>query len=60
MLVFRPSSHPLAALFCKFIGRHILKGTAEPLVAGFVAGSFGYFFSFITAASVLIGVALLF
>jgi DHA1 family multidrug resistance protein-like MFS transporter len=34
--------------------------TTGPLVAGFVAGSFGYYFSFVTAAAVLIGVALLF
>jgi MFS family permease len=34
--------------------------TTGPLVAGVVAGSFGYYFSFITAAAVLIGVALLF
>jgi MFS transporter, DHA1 family, multidrug resistance protein len=34
--------------------------TAGPLVAGIVAGSLGYRFSFITAAAVLAGVALLF
>jgi DHA1 family multidrug resistance protein-like MFS transporter len=34
--------------------------TSGPLVAGFVAGSLGYYFSFITAAAVLVGVALLF
>ncbi|MCX5812925.1 MAG: MFS transporter [Proteobacteria bacterium] len=34
--------------------------TTGPLAAGIIAGSFGYYFSFITAASVLIGVALLF
>ena len=34
--------------------------TTGPLVAGFVAGSLGYYFSFITAATVLMGVAVLF
>jgi MFS transporter, DHA1 family, multidrug resistance protein len=34
--------------------------TTGPLVAGFVAGCLGYYFSFITAAAVLVGVALLF
>jgi DHA1 family multidrug resistance protein-like MFS transporter len=34
--------------------------TTGPLVAGFVAGTLGYHFSFITAAAVLVGVALLF
>jgi MFS family permease len=34
--------------------------TTGPLVAGFVAGSFGYSFSFISASAVLVGVALVF
>jgi MFS transporter, DHA1 family, multidrug resistance protein len=34
--------------------------TTGPLVAGVVAGSLGYYFSFVTAAAVLVGVALLF
>ena len=34
--------------------------TAGPLVAGVVAGSYGYNFSFVTAAAVLIGVAVIF
>jgi MFS family permease len=34
--------------------------TTGPIIAGVVAGNFGYSFSFITASAVLIGVALLF
>ncbi len=30
MLVFRPSSHLLVALFCKFIRRQIAQGTVRP------------------------------